>query len=526
LKATTSNLSELSSSEPLAKLTVAEKTNETIRVLAVSREPAVLRMLWSIGEANSWHLETAGSGWDALDRVQSGFAPDLLLLDLPRRDGDSLLVLRWLRRTRPELPIIVLSYPEDAGHKREAIRLGAQDFLVRPFDEKQLETTFRRHLGPSDEEIAEGVASDGIEQLTDGVFFVANSPIMQKLRAQAELLAQADVPVLILGESGSGKDTAAHLIHTLSVRSGCRFLKVNCAALPENLLEIELFGTDPGSSTPGARPKLGKLEACQNGTVLLDEIAEMPTTLQLKVLRTLQEKRFTRPRSEVEVGVDVRILAATSANLERAISERKLREDLYYRLSAFTLHVPSLRQRQEEIPLLLQHFMHQLAKRYGMAPRTFSSAVLEGCQSYAWPGNVKELENFVKRFLVLGESELSAGRSSPGEFLENGFESPAHGAAPDQRMTENLYRDGSGPSSLKSLVHTVKLEAERNAIAAALEKTGWNRKAAARLLKVSYRTILYKIEQYHIKAPESYSSPFVANGYRNGNGLKNNGKAS
>ena len=525
MKATTSNLFEVSVTV-FQDLTVAEKAHAIVRLLAVSKEPAVLRLLWSIGEANSWHLETAGNGWDALDRVQSGFAPDLLLFDLPRRDGDSLLVLRWLSKTRQELPIIVLSYPEDAGHKREAIRLGATDFLVRPFDERQLEMTFRRHLGPGNPAVAAGVASQDIEQLTNGVYFVGSAPVMQKLRAQAELLAQADVPVLILGESGSGKDTAAHLIHTLSVRSGCKFLKLNCAALPETLLETELFGTDHGFTTPGGRPKSGKLEACQNGTVLLDEISEMPDSLQSKLLRALQEKWFTRPGSEVEAGIDVRILAATSANIERAIAEKKLREDLYYRLSAFTLHVPPLRQRQEEIPLLLQHFMHQLAKRYGMVPRTLSPAVVEACQSYGWPGNVKELENFVKRFLVLGESEISAGRSSPEEFLENGFASPSRGAAQDQRMAENPYGESSEASSLKSLVHTVKLEAERNAIAAALEKTGWNRKAAARLLKVSYRTILYKIEQYHMKAPESYSSSFIVNGYRNGNGLKNNGKAS
>jgi DNA-binding NtrC family response regulator len=242
------------------------------------------------------------------------------------------------------------------------------------------------------------------------------------------------------------------------------------------------------------------------------------------LLRTLQEKRFVRPGSDVEIPVDVRILAATSTNIERAISEKKLREDLYYRLSAFTLHVPPLRQRQEEIPLLLHHLMHQLAKRYGMAPRTFPPAVLEACQSYAWPGNVKELENFVKRFLVLGQSEINAGRLSPEELLENGSESFWRGSGPDTGTIDNPQEETSG--SLKSLVHTVKLEAERNAIAAALEKTGWNRKAAARLLKVSYRTILYKIEQYHMKAPEGYSSPFVASGYRTGNGLKNNGKAS
>lgn len=502
-----------------------ENAIETIRLLVVSREPAVLRPLWSIGETNSWHLETAGSGWDALERVQSGLAPDVLLLDLPRKDGDSLHVLRWLRRVRPDLPIIVLSYPDDASHKREAIRLGAQDFLVRPFDERQLESAIRRHLGPFDSSEESEIGSDDIEQLADGLFFVAATPVMQKLRAQAELLAQADVPVLILGEAGTGKDTAAHLIHKLSVRSGCKFLKVNCAALPEHLLEAELFGT---ASTPsGARGKIGKLEVCHKGTILLDEITEMSSSLQAKLLQVLQEKRFYRPGAHTDVPVDVRILASTGTNIEQSISEKKLREDLYYRLSAFTLHVPPLRQRREEIPLLLEHFMHQLTKHYGMAPRSFPSSVLESCLAYTWPGNLKELQNFVKRFLVMGENELSF------EFEEPLGEEPADEQVKNSGIPAGTLRDnemstnGSGQGSLKSLIHTVKLEAERNAIAAALEKTGWNRKAAARLLKVSYRTILYKIEQYHMKAPESYSAPSQEQAFKvNGNGWKTNGRAS
>jgi len=505
---------------------VAEKPIDTVRLLVVSKEPAVLRPLWTIGEANSWHLETAGSGWDALERVQSGIVPHLLLLDLPRGDEDSLHVLRWLRRLRADLPIIVLSYPEDAGRKREALRLGAEDYLVRPFDEKQLELAIRRHLDLSSNKLEAEITSDDIEPLSDGAFFVGASPIMQKLRAQAELLAEADIPVLILGENGSGKDTAARLIHKLSVRSGCKFLKVNCAALPEDLLETELFGSERGASA-ALRPKIGKLEACDKGTILLDEISEMPNHLQMKLLQVLQEKRFTRPGGETPVAVDVRILAATSANIERALSERKLREDLYYRLSAFTLHVPPLRQRREEIPLLLQHLMHHMARHYSMTPRAFSPAVLDACQSYAWPGNLKELESFVKRFLVVGEKEMSLVAEEPdSEELdgENGSRSV--------KGNRNLALGESGdrtpePSSLKSLVQTVKLEAERNAIAAALEKTGWNRKAAAKLLKVSYRTLLYKIEQYHMRSPEAYSSPYLGNGYRsNGNGLKSNGKVS
>ncbi|MGA8151652.1 MAG: sigma-54 dependent transcriptional regulator [Terriglobales bacterium] len=505
---------------------MAEKTIDTLRLLVVSKEPSVLRPLWTMGESNSWHLETAGSGWDALERVQSGIVPHLLLLDLPRGDGDSLHVLRWLRRLRADLPIIVLAYSEDAGRKREALRLGAQDFLVRPFDEKQLELSIRRHLEPSNVSLEAQISSDDIEPLSDGAFFVGASPIMQKLRAQAELLAEADIPVLILGEAGSGKDTAARLIHKLSVRSGCKFLKVNCAALPEDLLESELFGSDRSSAT-AVRPKIGKLEACDKGTILLDEISEMPNRLQAVLLQVLQEKQFIRPGGETSVDVDVRILAATSTNIERALSERKLREDLYYRLSAFTLHVPPLRQRREEIPLLLQHLMHYLAKHYGMTPRVFSPAVLDACQSYAWPGNLKELESFAKRYLVMGEKEVSLGAEEPDAEDIAGENRSRPQKDNRNSVPGNGHESASGTSSLKSLVQSVKLEAERSAIAAALEKTGWNRKAAARLLKVSYRTLLYKIEQYHMRSPEAYSSPYLGNGYRsNRNGFKSDGKVS
>src|SRR5277367_4970633 len=491
---------------------VTENAIEAVRLLVVSKEPTVVRSLWSLGEVNSWQLETVGSGWEALEFVQAGITPDLLLLDLPRGDADSLHILRWLRRLRPNLPIILLCYPDDAGRKNEAIRLGAQDYLVRPVDEEQLESVIRGQLSSRDESIEMDLASEDIEQVSDDAFFVGASPVMRKLRAQAELLAQANVPVLILGENGSGKDTAARLIHKLSIRSGFKFLKVNCAALPGDLLEIELFGYERSDSTGSVRSKPGKLELCEKGTVLLDEITEMPTSVQSKLLQVLQNKQFFRPGSGATVEVDVRILAATGANIERALSEKKLREDLYYRLSAFTVQAPPLRQRKEEIPLLLRHFMHHLAKHYGVPPRTFSPSVLDACHAYSWPGNLRELEEFVKRYLVMGDKELAfatpMSEHTPGNGHSTGIREPVMTAFGSGANGER----SSAPNSLKSLVQSVRFEAERSAISTALEKTGWNRKAAARLLKVSYRTLLYKIEQYHMSSSDAHPTEFPGNG--------------
>jgi two-component system, NtrC family, response regulator AtoC len=481
---------------------VAQNATQAVCLLVVSREPSVLRSLWSIGESNSWHLETAGSGWEALERIQSGALPDLLLLELPHGDGDSLHVLRWLRRLRPELPIILLSHAEDGSREKEAVRLGAKDFLVEPLEEKQIESAIRRHLSSPDDHNQTDFTSDDIEQLSDDTFFVGASPVMQKLRAQAELLAQANVPVLILGEPGSGRDTTARLIHQLSVRSGFRFLKVNCALLPGDLLEREFFGHG-GSLSNDDRPTPGKLELCNRGTIFLDEVAEIPISLQEKLLHVLQEKQFLKPGTDSCIEVDVRVLAASDINIERALSEKKLREDLYYRLSAFTVHVPALRQRKDEIPLLLRHLMHKLARHYGLSLRELTPAVLDACQRHSWPGNVRELEGFVKRYLMIGEEDLCLAGTTESDDST------------------------SGNKSLKSLIQDVKCEAERNAIAAALEKTGWNRKAAARLLKVSYRTILYKIEQYQMRSSVPYASPFInGNGGKgNGYGPKGNGKA-
>jgi len=499
-----------------------EMSNETMRLLVVSREMTALRSLWSMVEANAWQLETAPTGWEAMERVQSGVTPHLLILDLPRGDGDSLHVLRWMRRLRPQLPILLLCHPSEADKKNDAIRLGADDVLVRPFPDEQLEFVIERHLRNCKENLQVDVASENIEPMGEDGFFVSASPSMRKLRAQAELLAQADVPVLILGEQGTGKETVARLVHRLSVRSGFKFLKVNCSAVPGDLLEKEIFGAENIKVSGSSQAVPGKLESAGRGVLLFEEITEMPSQLQAQLLSVLRDGRYTRPGSETVLANECRILASTSANIERALAENKLREDLYYRLSAFTVQAPPLRQRKEEISILLRHFMHKLARHYGLPEREFSAEMIDACQKHSWPGNLRELEAFVKRHIVAGESnpmlnELDSSDLGSAEAGDVPQTARSHFPAPGIDSAEV-------PRSLKSLIHSIKCETERNAISLALEKTGWNRKAAARLLKVSYRTLLYKIEQYHMSA----SDPVLFQGekFTQDGSSKDSGKAS
>jgi two-component system response regulator AtoC len=496
---------------------MAPHTIETLRLLAVGSEPSVLRLLDAAAHANDWHLETSASGWDAMEQVQSGSAPHLLLLSIPRGDGDGLQLLSWLRRLRPEQPIVVLCGPEDSATQEEATRLGAKDVLLRPFSERQLESVIRRHLGSSSDRANIEMASEDIESLGEDEFFLSVSPAMRQLRAQAELLAKSDVPVLILGEPGSGKGTVARLIHQRSVHSGFKFQRVNCAEMPADLLEIELFGRENGSSNGSSRA-LGKLESGQRGTILLDEITEMPLALQERVLKVLLGKQGARSGDARQVETDVRILAASSEKVDRALEEKRMHGDLYYRLSAFTVHIPSLRHRKDEIGTLLRYSMHKVAKYYGLPPRDFTRATLEACQSHSWPGNLKELETFVKRYLIAGDVELP-GSLAASERVQG---LPLIGEHADVVAGETT----SSPQSLKSMIQNVRWETERSAITAALEKTGWNRKAAARLLGVSYRTILYKIEQYEMRAPESYLSPLPGTRMNLSGQNKGNGKVS
>ena len=324
---------------------------------------------------------------------------------------------------------------------------------------------------------------------------VACSPAMAKIRACIERLAPVDVPVLLLGESGVGKEVVARQIHRLSPRAFRPFLKVNCAALPADLLESELFGYEAGAFTGATKSKPGQFELCSKGTILLDEIGELPPALQAKLLHVLQDRQFSRLGGRSLVTVDVRILAATNIDIGEALETKRLREDLYYRLSAFTLHLPPLRERREDIAPLIDYFMGLLSAQLGQPTLGFSPRLAEACLRHSWPGNVRELENFVKSYLVLGDEEgaLSellgrGGHNGSGSGHENGLEAVLRMHSGRLNQTSNL----------KSMVRELKAEAEREAIRLALERANGSRTETARLLSISTKALLYKLRQYEI----------------------------
>ena len=357
-----------------------------------------------------------------------------------------------------------------------------------------------------------------IERISEELYFIAASPATRRLRTQAGLLSQTDVPVLVTGEAGSGKTTAAQLIHLLSIRSSFPFMRVKCAVITSDLLENELFGYEHTSANGRPESTPGKFEQCAKGTILLDEFDAMPDAVQRRLLKMLETGEFVRCGGQNPIRAEVRIIAATCGDLELAAAEKRVQEELFYRLSVFELRVPPLRERHEEIPLLLGHLMNRLTRRYGVPAPRFSSMLLDACQQYAWPGNLHELENFAKRFLAHGDENAALhelhSRPDYGSANKggNGNESG------DGRATTSVHPSSLNTpeekSSLKLLVKNAKGEAERGAIAHALEQTHWNRKAAARLLNVSYRALLYKIQEYRLAPPAESARLFGSDGIR------------
>jgi two-component system, NtrC family, response regulator AtoC len=464
------------------------------RILVVNDEPEALASTRSLLESAHYHVEAASSCEEAVQRMENGPQPDLILLDMASPELDGLKTIQACRRVRPEQKIVVISQASDISIVVQAIRLGALDYIARPREESDLLAEVQRFLpsctNGADDSAPAVHARQQFEEVENDIFFLAASPAMQKIRAQVAQVAKVDIPVLLLGESGVGKEVLARLIHKLSRRAGKPMVKVNCAALPLDLLESELFGYDAGAFTGATRSKPGLLELCDRGTIFLDEIGEMSPVLQAKLLHVLQDGRFSRLGSRSSVQSDFRVLAATNINVKEAIDAKAFREDLYYRLNAFTINVPPLRERREEIPLLLKHFMRQFSEKYDCAPAECSPQLVRACLRHSWPGNLRELGNFVKRYMVLQDEALALSE------LEQ--EDPCARIAPTLTDGDSLISSGAG---LKSLVQDLKERAEPKIIERVLVATKWNCKMAAMQLKISYKALLYKMKQYHIFPP-------------------------
>lgn len=416
--------------------------------------------------------------------------PDVLLVDCNiangKTDGDPLGLLANVHASYPSLPIVMLACSASGGLNQvlAAARLGAVGVVLKPFKDSDITLAVERCLRKPDMQLA-GDDSDEIP-LDENTSFVRCSKRMREIESQCRLVARADIPVLLLGESGTGKEVAAMLIHKMSLRAKRSFLKVNCAAMPVDLLESELFGYEQGAFTGAIKSKPGKFEICDKGTILLDEIAEMPPALQAKLLQVLQDGSFARLGSRASVKVDVRVIAATNIDIKDAMARKAFREDLYYRLNGFTVEMPPLRERIEEIPILCRHFMRKVAAKYECEPLPISSALMQAFSSYTWPGNLRELENMVKRYLVLADEQAIMNELIPWRRAGS--------------LASVAERSGDD-KSLKHMVRNLKGGAEAAAIAQSLDGSGWNRKAAACDLQISYKALLYKIKQYHLTPP-------------------------
>ena len=453
------------------------------RVLVVDDAEGIRAYLANLLELRGYAVDTAEDGRSALALLEGGAAPDVVLLDVMMPGQDGLETLRRIRDLDPQLPVVMLSVVGRASTIVEAMQLGAADYLNKPFQEEELEAALqgaleRRALAQERDRLAG-------EVIAQGESVVWGSDAMLAVRALLEQVADTDVTMLIQGESGVGKEIVARTAHELSPRRERPFVKVNCAALPADLLESELFGYEKGAFTGASGRKYGKFELAHTGTIFLDEIGEMSPVLQAKLLQVLQDGCFSRLGGNQELRVDVRVLCATNRRLQEMVRAGEFREDLYFRLDVVSVRIPPLRERREEIPALVDGFLRRFSARYEKPVTQLSPVFMEELLRHPFPGNVRELENLIKRVVVLGDEEMILSD------LRRGDRGRARSAA--LRALLDGLEQSAGALPLREVGRRAALEAERETIDRVLHYTNWNRKAAARLLGVSYKTLLQKI---------------------------------
>jgi DNA-binding NtrC family response regulator len=459
----------------------ATPARRTLRVLLVDDSESIRSYVTAWLEEQGYRVDAAADGRRALALLDGGLLPDLVLLDVMMPGMDGLETLRAMRERAPRLPIVMISVVGNARTIVDAMRSGASHYVSKPFDEAELAVVIARVLERAGHEAPVGAARSAADALWKG-------PALREVRTVIDQVAATDVTVLIQGESGTGKEVVARALHAASRRSKGPFVKVNCAALPGELLESELFGYERGAFTGAFARKAGKFEAADGGTLFLDEIAEMSPLAQAKLLQVLQDSTFARLGSNQEMRVDVRVIAATHRALDEMAARRAFREDLFFRLNVVSIRVPPLRERRDEVPALVEHFLARFSARYGRPPPPLSDKLWALLERHPFPGNVRELENLVKRIVVLGSEEP----------VLRGLVANERTHARRARRFESLLREAeenAGDTPLREVGRRAALEAEREAIEQALLLTHWNRKHAARVLGVSYKTLLLKIRE-------------------------------
>src|SRR5215467_6528681 len=452
-------------------------------ILVVDDDRSVRGYLSDFLTSCGYVVECLESGDQCLARLAAGNIPSLLVLDVVMPGISGIEVLEGLKKINCPVPVIILSAVGQTKTVVDAMKMGAADFLVKPFEEQELELAIENVF--EKQKLKEEVKSlrRQLDQYSESGEFLSTNPRMSRIRDIAKHVADTDVPVLILGESGVGKEVLARFIHANSSRHDKPFVKVNCAALPHDLLESELFGYERGAFTGALNEKPGKFELADKGTLLLDEIGEMTPHLQAKLLHVLQDSEYTRLGGKKVVHVDARVLATTNVNLEEAVSKGKFREDLYFRLNVIRLDVPPLRERREDIPVLCNYFMMKYRERYKSNVDDISAQLLDVFVRFDWPGNIRQLENAIKRYLILPDIEMTLA-----ELKDSTSSAPI--AIPIKPREDKM--------SLKDVGSRAAEQAERELVLKVLEETAWNRKQAARRLNICYKALLNKLKRWQI----------------------------
>ncbi|OLE17856.1 MAG: hypothetical protein AUI36_36205 [Cyanobacteria bacterium 13_1_40CM_2_61_4] len=447
-------------------------------VLIVDDDQSFRTYVTLLLRGREYPVEALENGDQLIARLKSAEIPSVILLDVLLPDSDGIEVIRKIKAMGVSVPVIMLS---GVGHVRtvvEAMKLGASDFLMKPFDDSTLERAINNavELSQTPERVA---ATPIVAEEPDG--FVTRNPKMRRLADIVKRVAGTDVPILIAGESGVGKEVMARFAHHHSERRDRPFLKVNCAALPQDLLESELFGYERGAFTGAVTDKPGKFELAHTGTLLLDEIGEMTPLLQAKLLHVLQDGTFSRLGGRKTTRVDARVIAATNINIEEAVAKGKFREDLYFRLNVIRVDLPPLRERREDIPELCNHFIEKYREQYKSQSRELPAELMSRFVQYQWPGNIRELENFIKRFLVLPNHE-----SFLTDFNASGI------AAVEERV---VVATPPG-ASLLAVSAAAADRAERELVRRVLGETRGNRKQAALKMNICYKALLNKLKRW------------------------------
>ncbi len=471
----------------LAAVTSRQRHAADPPILLVEDKDSLRAMLRHALEAQGHTVIEARDQREAVAALQTAY-PAVVLSDLRLPDGDGFGVLRAAKELDPELPVVLMTAFGSILDAVAAMKEGALDFLAKPVDLDHLQLIVERALAVRRMATENLLLKEELAARRGAPQIVGDDPRLKQLSILLHRAAATDMTVLIGGESGTGKELFARALHALSPRADGPFVAINCAAIPENLLETELFGYEKGAFTGATARKPGKFEMAHRGTLFLDEIGDLPLLLQGKILRALEEKTFERVGGTAPLRVDVRVVAATNRNLKAAVAARQYREDLYFRLSVFPIIVPPLRDRPGDIAQLARHFIDRYSRDLNKKPLTLAPSALEQMQEYRWPGNVRELQNCMERAVILTEGDTIHARHLH-------LSVPAPPPAAEAGAWDHV--DFSG--TLGEVTRRVVSEVERRKIAAVLEQVGGDRAQAADALQVSYKALIAKIREYGLE---------------------------